>query len=150
MRSTRQWVQDFVVGYRLCPFAERVFSTETVQYRVSLETDRTRIIERFKLEVYPPNRYSSSLLCLMYCLTAGVGADASAGRGGCHHFVDATVRLPRLPAVPRLLSGSGGLGATFSGAAQHTTELSFEQWRWRAKQRNTGIVSYSEFSASLN
>jgi len=62
----------------------------------------------------------------MCCLTAGVGADASAGRGGCHHFADATVRLPRLPAVPRLLSGPGGLGAAFSGAAQQTTEPPFE------------------------
>lgn len=72
----------------------------------------------------------------------GVGADASAGRGGGHHFVDATVRLPRLPAVPRLLSGSGGLGSAFSGAAQQAAEPSFfELWRRRSKQRSTGVVS---------
>jgi len=35
-RSTRAWVQDFVLKYNLCPFAGEVFSTNRIRYRVYL------------------------------------------------------------------------------------------------------------------
>ncbi|KAJ1430089.1 hypothetical protein B484DRAFT_396069 [Ochromonadaceae sp. CCMP2298] len=49
--STKKWVDQFVIGYNLCPFAESVFSGDRVRYRAFLGTDRSKIIERIRLEV---------------------------------------------------------------------------------------------------
>lgn len=49
--STKLWVRDFVLRHGLCPFAVSVFHKDQVRYRVCLETDRSKIIDRVKFEV---------------------------------------------------------------------------------------------------
>lgn len=51
IQSTQAWVDKFVIGYKLCPFAERVFKQGTVRYRVHLGSTEDKIIERIKYEV---------------------------------------------------------------------------------------------------
>ena len=44
-------MREFVIGYGLCPYAERVFSAGTVRYRVCLDKSRAAVVKRLKLEV---------------------------------------------------------------------------------------------------
>jgi hypothetical protein len=45
------WVENFVLKYKLCPFAEKVFTQRTTRYRVFLGSEKEKIIERIKYEV---------------------------------------------------------------------------------------------------
>ena len=51
VRSTREWVKDFVIKYNLCPFAESVFTKGNIRYRVFFGTDKQKIKERLAYEV---------------------------------------------------------------------------------------------------
>jgi Fe-S-cluster containining protein len=50
-KSTRAWVNEFVVKYDLCPFARSVFESDRVRYRVFLGSDMTRLQQRVRYEV---------------------------------------------------------------------------------------------------
>jgi hypothetical protein len=50
-KATTGWVSDFVLKYNLCPFAEHVFVTGGIRYRVFLGTDKKKIMERVRYEV---------------------------------------------------------------------------------------------------
>lgn len=45
------WVKDFVIGYHLCPFAEAVYSDNSVRYVVSEMTTEEEFFEKLKYEV---------------------------------------------------------------------------------------------------
>lgn len=71
IRSTKAWVNDFIIRYSLCPFAESVFSHDTVRYRVFLGTDKAKIIEKLKYEMLvlmttPEEMLSTTLLVLPF------------------------------------------------------------------------------------
>jgi len=53
VRSTTAWVKDFVLGYNLCPFAEDVFGSERIRYRVFLGGSENvdKIIDRVRYEM---------------------------------------------------------------------------------------------------
>ena len=51
-RSSRAWVQDFVLKYSLCPFANEVFSSNRIRFRVYLGSSEVdKIIERVRYEM---------------------------------------------------------------------------------------------------
>jgi Fe-S-cluster containining protein len=50
-KATTAWVEDFVLKYTLCPFAEHVFVTGGIRYRVFLGTDKKKIMEKVKYEM---------------------------------------------------------------------------------------------------
>jgi hypothetical protein len=52
VKSTRAWVDNFVIKYDLCPFAKSVFASEGVRYRVFLGTDKDRLKKRLRYEVH--------------------------------------------------------------------------------------------------
>eukprot|EP01038_Epipyxis_sp_PR26KG_P011266 gene11266-15115_t len=52
IKSSKAWVQDFVIKYDLCPFAESVFGNNKVKYRVFMRSSKEDLIERIKLELY--------------------------------------------------------------------------------------------------
>lgn len=49
--STKAWVQNFVIKYKLCPFADQVFKDDTIRYRVFLGSSKDKILQRVKYEV---------------------------------------------------------------------------------------------------
>ena len=51
VKSTKEWVKDFVIKYNLCPFAESVFTKSNIRYRVFFGTDKEKIKERLAYEV---------------------------------------------------------------------------------------------------
>jgi len=51
VRSTREWVKDFVIKYNLCPFAESVFTKGNIRYRVFFGSDKQKVKERLAYEV---------------------------------------------------------------------------------------------------
>lgn len=53
VRATSAWVQDFVLKYRLCPFADEVFKQDSIRYRVFLRSEPDRILDKLKYEVRP-------------------------------------------------------------------------------------------------
>ena len=50
-KSTKAWVENFVLRYDLCPFAESVFSSKRVRYRAFLSSDIAQIKNRLRYEV---------------------------------------------------------------------------------------------------
>lgn len=52
---TKKWINQFVIKYNLCPFAQPVVKANQVRYRVILEEDPEKILERIKLEVISPH-----------------------------------------------------------------------------------------------
>lgn len=52
VRSTRAWVKDFVVKHVLCPFAEAVYATDSVRYRVHFGSGKSReVIDAVRYEM---------------------------------------------------------------------------------------------------
>lgn len=71
LRSTRAWIDDVVIRYNLCPFAEAVFQSNTVRYRVFFGSDPVKIREKIKSEVLtllvtPEEELSTTLLVLPF------------------------------------------------------------------------------------
>ncbi|MBT8218366.1 MAG: DUF1415 domain-containing protein, partial [Bacteroidia bacterium] len=42
---TRNWLQNFVIGLRLCPFAKTPFDNNQIRYRVYPGSDSTKLLE---------------------------------------------------------------------------------------------------------
>lgn len=51
VNATKAWVDRFVLQYNLCPFAEAVFVSNKIRYRVFLGTDKSKIIDRLRYEM---------------------------------------------------------------------------------------------------
>ena len=53
VKTTRRWVKEFVVGYNLCPFADKIFNSNRVRYRVFQGTDQNKdlLISKLRLEM---------------------------------------------------------------------------------------------------
>ena len=51
VNATKAWVDRFVLQYNLCPFAEAVFVSNKIRYRVFLGTDKGKIIDRIRYEM---------------------------------------------------------------------------------------------------
>lgn len=70
-RATRAWVEKFVIGYQLCPFAEAVFEANSVRYRVFLGSDRRQILTKVRYEMLhmlttPEEEVATTLLMLPF------------------------------------------------------------------------------------
>ena len=61
-RSTRAWVNGFVVKYDLCPFARQVFQSELVRYRVFLGSNLQQLKQKIRYEVC-----SVEVVITVYC-----------------------------------------------------------------------------------
>ena len=51
VKSTSAWVNDFVVKYDLCPFAEKVFTDQSIRYRIFFGTNEEQIKAKLRYEV---------------------------------------------------------------------------------------------------
>jgi len=51
IKSTREWVKSTVIKHQLCPFAESVFASEKIRYRVYFGSDKEKIKEKLRYEV---------------------------------------------------------------------------------------------------
>jgi hypothetical protein len=51
IERTRRWIDTFVIGLNLCPFAEQVFAAERIRYAVTDAPDEARLAERLSAEL---------------------------------------------------------------------------------------------------
>eukprot|EP01039_Chlorochromonas_danica_P006228 gene6228-6867_t len=66
-QATKEWIQTFVIGYQLCPFALPAYSNDHVRYRISTTSDQKQVIELLKQEVlylltHPKEEVETTLL----------------------------------------------------------------------------------------
>ncbi len=44
--QTRKWLESFVIGYEICPFARKVFNDDSIRYAVDERTDAESCLQR--------------------------------------------------------------------------------------------------------
>ena len=70
-KSTEAWVNNFVIKYDLCPFAESVFTSDAIRYRTFLRSERSAIISKIRYEILhllitPEDECATTLLMLPF------------------------------------------------------------------------------------
>jgi uncharacterized protein len=71
LRATRAWIQQFVINYNLCPFADKVYRNNQVRYIVLLQSDKASIIKHLIYELlylwtHPPEDIETTILVLPF------------------------------------------------------------------------------------
>ncbi len=49
--NTRRWIESWIVGLNLCPFAKRVFDEDTIRYQVTETTEASAILRELAREL---------------------------------------------------------------------------------------------------
>jgi hypothetical protein len=72
--ATRRWLERSVIGLNLCPFAESVYRSDRVRFRVSEQRSASALLEEFHseliaLDAEDPSRCETTLLIHPWVLT---------------------------------------------------------------------------------
>jgi hypothetical protein len=51
IKTVKNWIEQFIIGYNICPFARKVFITERIKYVVNSSTDDEIILQAFLQEL---------------------------------------------------------------------------------------------------
>lgn len=51
VETVKNWVEKFIIGYNICPFARKVFVTERIKYVIHSSTDDEDILQAFLHEL---------------------------------------------------------------------------------------------------
>ncbi|MGO9512597.1 MAG: DUF1415 domain-containing protein [Steroidobacteraceae bacterium] len=60
MAATRRWMEISVIGLKLCPFAERVYKSDRVRYRVSEQRSAAGLLEELRSELIQLHRQDAA------------------------------------------------------------------------------------------